>query len=101
MELGIRAEESDGGSTIELPSGIPPVRPGIEDLAVGLLAQHERGADAVRSWAVLVLGVNQIDFASFEAEPDGDMLLEALWDAAGGHALRETALRVARRRVGG
>lgn len=99
-DLGIRATRSGDGLIVEVPPGVPSIRPSIRDLATGLLAWNRRGSEALQSWAALVLAVDEIDLASLQAWPDGEAVLDSLWDAAAGRTLREPALGFAQARVG-
>ena len=72
----------DGVRLIE-PPGIDVVRPTTKDLALGLLAHHGTPIELER-WAAVLLAMNHVDLGALEDEPDGEWVLETLWDAANG-----------------
>lgn len=65
------------------------------DIALGLLA-HKNHPEALREWASFVLSASEIiDLTSLESWPEGDELLNALWDASFEGHLRDAGVRVA------
>jgi len=45
----------------------------------------------------MLLAITSIDLRSLEEQAEGDEILEALWDAAGGEVVSESTLALARR----
>ena len=86
-----------GGVQIEIPGEWPTVEPSVHDLAAGLLKQWALGGEALRQWASVVLALANVNLASLEVDPEGEELLEGLWDAASGQGLSESSLSVVRR----
>lgn len=69
------------------------VRLSIHDLATGLLAHEPR---EMREWASMIVALSNISFIGIE-DPDGEVLLDALWAAADGKKPSPESLEVARR----
>ena len=66
----------------------------LRDLARGLLVAWARGNE-LQEWASLVVMVDWIDVEGTDSG-DGEVLWEAVWSSAGGDAVSEEALEVAR-----
>jgi hypothetical protein len=94
--LGI-AIEIDGAVRLEIPPSCPTVEPLIEDVASGLLKLWVIGGERLRRWAAVLLALTNVDLIALEAHDEGDTLLSALWDAAGGGPVSSSSIHVARR----
>ena len=67
------------------------------DVAQGLLRLRNDRRD-LRRWAWIILAADFVDLA-LEEEPDGDILLDALWDASFGEPVSEEAFATVERLV--
>lgn len=83
--LGIAVAFEGGGMTLR-DNSQPDlvVRPSVADVASGYVASWARGTDALQRWAQVMLGLTPVDLSALEDSPDGDALLEAIWDASAG-----------------
>lgn len=98
-EIGVGIEISEGSIEISNPSGQLVVAR-VSDVAAGLLRLEPRFQD-LRVWASVLHSAAFIDLEErFETDPRGDLLLEALWDAAFGNRPDSSALEVAREFAG-
>lgn len=71
----------------------------LRDMAQGLLAYH-LASERMQQWASIILaGSSFLDLEEFELSPEGDVLLNALWDAAFGEEVSQEAVNVARHLV--
>ncbi|MGB9112031.1 MAG: hypothetical protein WCF24_04810 [Acidimicrobiales bacterium] len=68
----------------------------VQDVANGIL-RHSSVDEASKRWAQALLGVTAIDLSALEDDPDGEVLLNAVWDMAIGKELSAEALRAAKR----
>jgi hypothetical protein len=93
-ELGI--EVARPGGRFELKSSLSEavVKPSVSDIARGLL-MHRLNRDDLMTWAFFVLGAAEINFREVESHPQGEDLIEALWDASFEGKLSSEALRIA------
>ena len=93
-ELGIEIICCDG--TFELRSGPPEValKPSASDIACGILA-HQHNRDTLRAWAFFILGESDIDLENVESHPQGEALIEALWEASSKGEVGLDALKIA------
>lgn len=96
-QAGLQLELSESGVQLEEPPGVPVVTPSTSDVASGLLARWARGGEPLAVWARVLLAANFIDLKDLEDHPDGGLLLDAVWEAAGGAEVDERAIDVARR----
>ena len=65
------------------------------DLAMGLLAYQQR-PDQLRDWAAFVLGASElIDLGPLDDWPEGDQLLNGLWDASFEGNVKPETFRIA------
>ena len=87
----------DPGLRLEIPADCPTIEPSAQDLATGLLRQWAMGGEPFQRWAAMLLAITSIDLRSLEEQAEGDEILEALWDAAGGEVVSESTLALARR----
>ncbi len=94
---GLQLELSGSGVQLEEPPGIPVVSPSASDVASGLLARWAHGGEPLAVWGRVLLAANFIDLKALEDHPEGGLLLDAVWDAAGGAEINERAIDVARR----
>lgn len=72
------------------------VVPAPGDVAAGLLAYEGRGDDR-RRWAFAMVAGDFLDLDLLTGDPDGALLLAALWDASFGDPLSPEAREAARR----
>ena len=101
LAAGIRVREvstdnADHERRISLDVESPViVAPRPVDIASGLLAYKE-SPDQLRDWASFVLGASEIiDLAPLEKWPEGDELLNGLWDASFEGTLTADTARIA------
>lgn len=75
------------------------VSPTAVDLAKGLLSYQGRPKD-LQDWGSFVLGADLIELEPLESDPDGDIILNAVWDAGFEGRLSHEGAQAARRLVG-
>jgi hypothetical protein len=77
------------------------VEASLRDVAQGLLAYWRR-PDQLKGWAGIILaGSSFLELSEeFEATPEGDILLNSLWDAAFGDEVGQDAMNIAKDLVG-
>jgi hypothetical protein len=95
-QTGLLLELSESGLQLEEPPGVPVVTPSTSDVASGLLTRRARGREPLAVWARVLLAANFIDLRDLEDNPAGELLLEALWDAADGADVDDRAIDAAR-----
>jgi len=94
--LGFSIEGDALNLRVEYPSGQANVETfPLSDLATGLVRAWAHGTD-LHLWASVVLMVDWIDVDDLDS-PEGEVLRDALWSAAGGDQISDEALTVARR----
>ena len=93
--LGFSIQGEPPHLRITYPSVATVVSFPIADLATGLIAMWARGTD-LALWASVVLMVDRIDVADLDSV-DGQVLINALWDAAGGGLVSDEAINTAHR----
>lgn len=64
------------------------------DLAQGLLT-YRTESNKLRLWAFFILGESAVDLAEVESHPQGEALLEALWDASSFGSISKQTIKVA------
>jgi hypothetical protein len=76
-------EESRSREIIVSPSGDSAftIAPAVADLAKGLLFYKGRPKE-LRDWGSFVLGADLLDLEPLESEPQGDLILNGVWDAS-------------------
>jgi hypothetical protein len=89
---GIYIEHKNDGYEIDNPWQLV-VTIFLRDMAQGLMV-YRRSPDQLQRWAGIILaGSSFLDFSEeFETTPEGDILLNALWDAAFGDEISQEAL---------
>jgi hypothetical protein len=83
-EIGIEVAFQPDGAKIEAGPSSKELRPSVAEVAAGYLAAWAQSSETLQKWARLILGVTNIDLAALEDDPEGDALLNAIWDAADG-----------------
>lgn len=96
-QTGLQLELSESGVQLEEPPGVPVVTPSISDVASGFLAHWARGGESLAVWARVLLAANFIDLKDLEDHPNGELLLDAVWEAADRAEVDERAIDAARR----
>ena len=98
---GIRLEvapQGEGGNERRVtvnPEAAVTVAPRPVDIAAGLLVYKER-PEQLRDWAAFVLGASEIiDLEGLDNWPEGDAILNALWDASFEGKVSQETLRIA------
>jgi hypothetical protein len=93
--LGLRIAFSDDRCEIQGSTSV--VTPTIKDLARGLL-NHISDPVHLRQWAAVVLaGSEFIDLKQIERDPQGELIIDALWEASAGDPVPEAAVATATR----
>jgi len=94
-KAGVYIEIKDDGYEIDNPWQLNATA-SPRDLALGFLAHH-RTPERLQRWAGIILaGSAFLELAKeFETTCDGDILLNALWDASFGDGISHEAVRVA------
>jgi hypothetical protein len=92
---GVFVELKDDGYEIDNPWQVA-AKVHLRDVSEGLLV-YQRIPDQMQRWAGIILaGSSFLDLSEeFETTPDGDILLNALWDAAFGDEVSQEAVDVA------
>lgn len=93
--LGARLNFDSDGLHLDEPADAPVYEPSATDVATGLVAHWAIGT-TLQDWARVLLGTGMIDLSSLEDHPDGEVLLEALWDASEASDIDDQRLEVAR-----
>jgi len=83
-EIGIEVAFERDGARIQAGPSNNVLRPSVAEVAAGYVAAWAQGSETLEKWARVILGVTDIDLAAFEDDPEGEALLNAIWDAAGG-----------------
>ena len=96
VRLEVDEEESGQERRISLNVKVPfTVAAKPLDIASGLLA-YQRKPEQLRAWAAFVLGASEIiDLGPLDSWPEGDQLLNGLWDASFEGEVKPETLRVA------
>jgi hypothetical protein len=95
-QAGIYIEVRDDRYEIDNPWRLI-VETHLRDVAEGLLA-FRRTDDQLQRWASIILaGSSFLDLGGFEKIPEGNVLLNALWDASFGDVISQDAVNVALR----
>ena len=92
--LGARLDFDLDGLHVEEPANAPLYEASVIDVATGLLAKWKT-QEAVQAWARVLLATSMIDLRCLEDHPDGEVLLEAVWDAAEGADINDRQRAVA------
>jgi hypothetical protein len=77
---------------LDAPRGAEAVLPSLDDVASGFLA-HMGRPEALREWAAVILGAEFIDLIAVEGDPDGEQIIEGMWDASSGAPLAPSVMR--------
>jgi hypothetical protein len=98
VTMSFRAADPEGKSrqiiiTQDRPFGVQAT---VADIAAGLI-RHISNPDELSDWATFLLAADWIDFEPLERHPDGDILLEALWNASFRYEIGGTAIETATR----
>jgi hypothetical protein len=80
------------------PADIPSYLASPVDVAHGLLADRRHESRAL--WARVVVGTGIVDLSELEEFPEGNLLLEAIWDAADGRDLDTRTRAIASKLTG-
>jgi hypothetical protein len=81
--LGIDIDYEDGFYKLKSGNFDVTVRPSASDVAVGIFRYRSGNKNDVRKWAFFLLAESgAIDFSLLESHPQGDALINALWDAS-------------------
>jgi hypothetical protein len=94
--LGARLSFDTDGLHLDEPADAPVYEPSIGEVAAGLMCHWAVGT-TLRDWARIVLATGMLELSGLEDQSEGDLLLEAIWDAAQGTEISALQLDVARR----
>lgn len=92
--VGIDLRSESGGRQLSSEEIPVVVVPSVADVASGLLAKGGN-PDELRAWALFLLGQLNVDLSKLESHAQGDLLLNALWDASFEGSVSETAIQTA------
>ena len=82
-QIGIHISCEDGSYKLESGNFDTAVTPTALDLALGILRCASRKKDELRKWAFFVLAeCGAIDLSKIESHSQGEVLMDALWDAS-------------------
>lgn len=102
VSFGVKENESGKERSIKVGLQTPvavDLRP--IDIALGLM-EYKSNPAKLQEWATFVMSASEIiDLTFLEAWPEGDELLNALWDASFEGRLHDTGVRVASALVNG
>ena len=91
-------QENESGKERRIKVGLrAPVSVDLQpiDLAFGLL-EYKDNPEKLREWATFIMSASEvIDLTFLESWPEGEELLEALWDASFEGRLKDATVRVA------
>ena len=83
--LGIEVAFDHEGMTMRDRSTLE-IRPSVADVAAGYVTSWRGGTDVLQRWAQVILGLPALDLGALEDAPEGEALLEAIWNASTGAA---------------
>lgn len=94
-EIGVQVSCQEDGCKLESKVTEVLVTPLAADLAQGLLT-YRADSDELKLWAFFILAESgMVDLSEVESHPQGDALIEALWDASSFSYISEDAIKVA------
>ena len=93
-DIGVQLSYQDGACRLDSNISGVIVTPMVNDLAQGLLTYRD-DSDELRLWAFFILAESGVDFAEVESHPQGELLIEALWDASSQGDIAEDVIKVA------
>jgi hypothetical protein len=94
--IGLSVSFMDDGCDCE-GKGDVLVTPTIADIARGFLHHASAREVDLRRWASIILAASAvIDLAALEEHPDGETVLDALWEASAGSEMHEWTLNLLR-----
>jgi hypothetical protein len=95
QDLDVDLEINGASCSIENPRHLVAVaKPA--DISCGFL-NYRNDPERLKTWAWLVLAASSLIDLDLEGHASGDVLLDALWDAAYGVPLSQDVLRIARK----
>lgn len=77
---------------LDSPRRVDAVLPSIDDVATGFLV-HLSDGGALREWASVILGADFIDLLAVESDPDGESMIEGMWEVSAGGAVSPSVMR--------
>lgn len=81
-DIGINVVREEGSCKLESEMVPTVVTPTVLDIASGLL-KYKSSAPELRLWSFFVLAESgSVDLAKVESDPEGELLINALWDAS-------------------
>ncbi|HZS15952.1 MAG TPA: hypothetical protein VFC09_15265 [Candidatus Dormibacteraeota bacterium] len=90
--LGVTVSRTPLFFEIDAPRRADTVLPTVDDVATGFLA-HMSDGDELREWAAVVIGARFIDLIALESDPDGEPIIEGLWDVSSGGPVAPSVMR--------
>jgi hypothetical protein len=90
--LGITMSLTAAYFELDSPRGVDSVLPSIDDVASGFLA-HLAHPGSLREWATVILGADFIDLIALESDPDGEAIIEGMWEVSSGGAVSPSVMR--------
>jgi hypothetical protein len=90
--LGVTVSLSRLFFELDAPRGVEAVTPSIDDVASGFLAHLGEG-ETLREWAAVILGAEFIDLIALESDPDGEVIIEGMWDVSAGGPVAPSVMR--------
>jgi hypothetical protein len=90
--LGVTVSVTPLYFELDAPRGVEAVLPSIDDVASGFLA-HLADRDELREWAAVILGAEFIDLIALESDPDGEQIIEGMWEASSGGPVAPSVMR--------
>jgi hypothetical protein len=91
-QLGVTMSVTPLYFELDSPRGVDAVMPSIDDVASGFLA-HLANPGSLREWAAVILGAQFIDLIALESDPDGEAIIEGMWEVSSGGAVAPSVLR--------
>jgi hypothetical protein len=94
-EIGVQVSCQEDGCKLDSKVTEVLSTPLVADLAQGLLT-YQADSDNLRLWAFFILAESSmINLAEIELHPQGEVLMEALWDASSFGSINEDTRKVA------
>ena len=90
--LGITVSVTPLFFELDAPRRPDAVLPTIDDVATGFLS-HMSQRDELREWASVILGAEFIDLIALESDPDGEAIIEGMWEVSSGGPVAPSVMR--------
>lgn len=97
-KIGVEIDFENGFYKLKSGNFEVSVTPSAADVGLGMLRYSSGNKKEFRKWAFFLLAESgAVDLSMLESHPQGDMLLNALWDASFEGRIGDEAIELARR----